>query len=86
VSEARTLKDLRAVSMRDVPYSAYCQVCWHNVYCLWVAEEPHNGECINGHIEARQCIEARNRDFNSLQMRRARNGEPPMRLEDWGLA
>jgi hypothetical protein len=39
-------------------FSAYCEVCWRPVYCLWIDSEPHGGVCVHGHSKAHECPDA----------------------------
>lgn len=66
-----TLKDLRALSMTDAPYSAYCRRCWEPVYICWI-DPDHGGKCAfpeqlktNG-----VCQEAMNRARQRVEFRR----------------
>jgi hypothetical protein len=70
---ARTdsLPDRRAVGLPDVPYSAYCRVCWYPVYRFWV-EEDHKGVCMYGCSTAADCPEAKNRAYNVATMTKLR--------------
>lgn len=68
----RELPDHRCLSMPDVPYSSYCKVCWHPIYTLWISKADHKGACMHGHVDARDCREACNRDRNSIEMQRLR--------------
>ena len=52
------LPDQRALAFPDEPFSAYCRVCWQNVYCLWIDKEPHGGVCIFGAIKAQDSKQA----------------------------
>lgn len=52
------LPDHRAPKMKDVPYSAYCKVCWQAVYSLWIDKEPHDGSCIEGACRIEDCNQA----------------------------
>lgn len=54
------LRDLRALGMPDVPYSAYCKVCWQNIYCMWIDKEPHDGSCLEGAMKIEDCKQAMN--------------------------
>ena len=54
----RDLPDKRALSMPDVPFSAYCKVCWQNIYCMWVDKTPHDGSCIEGATTIGDCKQA----------------------------
>ena len=54
------LPDQRAPAFPDEPYSAFCKVCWRNVYCLWMDKEHHHGgRCPDGHTRVDDCPEAR---------------------------
>jgi hypothetical protein len=67
------LPDLRALSMPDTQFSAYCKTCWHPVYAMWV-DGDHGGACPNGHEKACDCDEARRRDTNSARLAKAMAG------------
>ena len=55
-----TLPDRRAPGLPDIPYSAYCRVCWLAYYCLWGEKEDHGGTCVHGHEKATDCPQAVN--------------------------
>jgi len=56
-----TVPDHRAPGLPDVPYSAFCQVCWYPVYILWIEPENHHGACMDGKASATECQEAMSR-------------------------
>jgi hypothetical protein len=57
--QARQAKDLRAPAFPDVPYSAYCKVCWQAQYLLWIdRNDDPKGECLDGHKDPTKCYAA----------------------------
>lgn len=52
------IPDVRALGLPDVPYSAFCKVCWQNVYSLWIDKEDHEGVCPFGATEIGGCAQA----------------------------
>lgn len=50
--------DRRAISMTDVPFSAYCKTCWQAVYVLWADREPHDSCCPFGAASINDCQQA----------------------------
>lgn len=52
------LPDRRSLGLPDEPFSAYCKVCWQNVYCLWIDKAPHGGVCMFGHRKMSDCKQA----------------------------
>lgn len=69
-SRAATPRDAR--SLRDHgPFSAYCKVCWYQVYRAWIDDEPHNGVCIHGRARAEECPEAMNRAADAASLLKA---------------
>lgn len=81
MADIRCLPDQRAPAFPDEPYSAYCRLCWANVYCLYIDRENHHGsKCIDGHTDPSQCREARAHNVNREAFYRARHGLPPRPL------
>lgn len=69
-----------ARSLRDHgPFSAYCKVCWYQVYRGWIDDEPHNGMCPHGHDRADKCPEAMTRAAEGAQLKRAIGESSPSR-------
>lgn len=58
MADIDSVRDQRALAFPDEPYSAYCKVCWQNVYCLWIDKQAHGGACIDGHSEMKECRQA----------------------------
>lgn len=52
------IRDARAPGLPDIPYSAYCKVCWQNVYCLWIEKADHGGACPFGAAQISDCKQA----------------------------
>lgn len=70
----RDLPDKRCIGMKDVPFSAYCRVCWHPTYLAWnPASDGVHGLCVHGHTSAAHCQEAINRTRDSIKMQRLRD-------------
>ena len=60
--EIPVLQDKRSGGMREIPFSAYCKVCWFPTYLHWnPARDGPPGACIHACTEAHQCPEALNR-------------------------
>lgn len=57
-----TLPDKRAPGLPDIPYSAYCRVCWESFYILWIEKTDHRGVCPLGHLSAVACPSARSKN------------------------
>jgi len=53
-----TIPDRRALGLQDIPFSAYCRVCWQGVYALWVEKENHKGVCPFGAEKIGDCEQA----------------------------
>ena len=68
----REMEDQRALAYPDEPHSAYCRVCWTNIYVLYIDEDNHHGGlCPDGHTRADDCPHACAAAFNTRQIRRA---------------
>ena len=50
-----SIKDIRAPNHKDVPYSAYCEVCWRPVWRMDLSKEPFNGECVEKQTDPMEC-------------------------------
>jgi len=53
------IRDARAIGHPDIPYSAYCKVCWQNIYHLWIDAEPPPGTCPFGAEKIVECSQAK---------------------------
>lgn len=55
---AQQVPDARALGLPDVPYSAFCKICWQGVYALWIDKEDHKGVCPFGALKISDCKQA----------------------------
>ncbi len=70
----RDLPDKRCIGMKDVPYSAYCRVCWFPTFLAWnPARDGEHGLCMHGHTVAAHCPEACNRARGSAEIQKLRD-------------
>lgn len=67
----RRLPDRRAPGLPDLPYSAYCRVCWNPVYALWIAGD-HGGACPEAAASAEACGDAMGRARLSAEVAKLR--------------
>lgn len=58
MSPAEAIRDARALGLKDIPFSAYCRVCWQSVYSCWVDSEDHKGVCPFGAKVIGDCQQA----------------------------
>lgn len=80
MTEARTLKPIKTRHGHD----AYCHVCWHAIYILWVTEEPpDNDRCPHGAKSSLDCPDAKARDGLSAFLAQCRRDGllPPLPKE-----
>lgn len=78
----RDLPDKRCIGMKEVPYSAYCRVCWFPTFLAWIPErDGAHGECMHGHTRASDCPEAQSRGRGAAEIQKLRNAGvwPPLR-------
>lgn len=66
--QVHTVEDRRAPGLPDIPYSAYCRVCWRSIYVLWIDSEDHGGRCMHGCAKSTDCPEARARDHDGAML------------------
>jgi hypothetical protein len=70
--QPQDLPDFRSRGLPDQPFSAYCQVCWHTIYTLWISRQPHGGVCMHGCNKSQDCPEAAARDRNAARFAKLR--------------
>lgn len=68
------LPDQRCIGMKDVPYSAYCRVCWFPTFLAWnPARDGEHGLCMHGCKDAGACPEARSRAQGAADIQKLRD-------------
>jgi hypothetical protein len=70
------LKDFRALSLPDEPFSAYCKTCWYPVYKLWCDTVHHGSGCHSEHATAADCPDAMGRAKFAADMQNPREKPP----------
>lgn len=72
----REAKDLRSPAFPDVPYSAYCKVCWQAQYALWIdRNDDPKGQCIDGHTDPMHCYAATAMHEHMAEMAKIREAQ-----------
>ena len=70
--KSREIRDQRAPAFPDEPFSAYCKVCWQNIYCLWIDKNDHHeGKCLHGAERMQDCQQAMEWETAMAKIRQA---------------